>query len=118
MYPSDYAITWSADGKTVVGTNDTHLFQWDARGGTERHPTREATSSVWQLAVNPDGPELLASFAGGAVTTWSLGTWKENSRLPPFGGHLIHARAVGVASAEGVARQRAPRVGPLQRTRR
>ncbi|MCI0463450.1 MAG: WD40 repeat domain-containing protein [Gemmataceae bacterium] len=88
VHPADYCTRadFSADGKLVAAGTDNgtgsakEVFVWDAATGKElrrfRHPT-----SVFVVALAPDGRTLAVAGRGGVIILWNLETGQEAGRL-------------------------------------
>jgi WD40 repeat protein len=88
VHPADYCSDsdFSADGKLVAAGTDNgtgsakEAFVWDTATGKELHRFRHPTS-VYAVALAPDGRTLAAAGRGGVIILWNLETGQEAGRL-------------------------------------
>src|SRR5262249_52430138 len=81
-----YAVAFSADGKTLVGSTGHTIRILDLTGNTPRQriPLHGHTGSIMGLAFAPDRPLLVSAGQDGKTRLWDLteGTIRETAVLP------------------------------------
>ncbi len=93
-----YALAFGPDGSLFIGSEDRNAYRWDWKGGGHiifSPPPGMDGASVRQLAVSPDGQQLLSLQAGGSVRAWDArsGRLLQEPELP--------APATAITTAEG-----------------
>jgi WD40 repeat protein/ABC-type sugar transport system substrate-binding protein len=76
-----YTVEFSPDGQTIfTGSRDNTMRQWDVSTGEQLQVfERENGDRIWQLAVSPDGTQVVTAHGGGDVLLWNVddGTFYE-----------------------------------------
>jgi dipeptidyl aminopeptidase/acylaminoacyl peptidase len=78
--PSNYGSTRvvvTPDGKKIIAANSDGLHWWDLESGKELVAITEIKSTVWSLAVSPDGGRVLAGSNDKIARLFDLETGKK-----------------------------------------
>jgi WD40 repeat protein len=88
------AVQFSSDGKAVVASTSTGVYQWDPASGKELQKPKEGTQAAFFMsAVSPDG-KYLARFSWNVVAKVEVFDTKTQTELFPSDAYQVLSLAV------------------------
>jgi RNA polymerase sigma factor (sigma-70 family) len=79
------AVTFLADGQTLVSTGHKGIHFWEAATGKKIRTFEAPGGGAWHFALSPDGRTLAASCYDRATHVWEVATGKELHKLSSHG---------------------------------
>jgi WD40 repeat protein len=87
-------VQFSSDGKAVIATTATGVYQWDPASGKELEKPKEGTQALfYQSAVSPDG-KYLARFNWNITPRVEVFDTKTQKELFPFEAYQVLSLAI------------------------
>jgi WD40 repeat protein len=76
-----YRLTFSPDGKTLIGYGEKEVTLWDTGTGSQVGQLSPGRAKLHGLAVHPSGRFLVTASADQTARTWDLATLRQSQAL-------------------------------------